>query len=78
MIQAAGIEEAGRMGKGARRSVSLLGFVWPLAVLPATSAELIEAIGGERCGSLPKAYSVEFLAPDDAALDACGVDGRRA
>src|SRR5688500_8042431 len=32
--------------------------------------ETIEAIGGEKCGKASKDYSVEFLAPEDAPVEA--------
>jgi hypothetical protein len=31
---------------------------------------MIEAIGAERCGGLQKPYAVEFLAPEDADVQA--------
>jgi hypothetical protein len=41
-----------------------------LFALPVSAAELIEAIGGEKCAKLPKPYTVEFLAPESADLQA--------
>ena len=43
-----------------------------LAASPALGAETIEAIGGEKCGRTSKAYAVDFLAPDDAQVEARG------
>ena len=34
----------------------------------AKAIETIEAVGAERCGGPVKAFEVEFLAPDNAAL----------
>jgi hypothetical protein len=39
---------------------------------PVFAAEAIEAIGAEKCGRGAKAYTVEFLAPDDAQVEARG------
>jgi len=43
-----------------------------LTACPAFGAETIEAIGGEKCGKTSKAYAVEFLAPEDAQVEARG------
>jgi hypothetical protein len=43
--------------------------IW-LSTSPAIAAETIEAIGGEKCGGAVATYSVEFLAPDDADVEA--------
>jgi hypothetical protein len=43
-----------------------------LAASPALGAETIEAIGGEKCGRTSKAYAVDFLAPEDAQVEARG------
>src|SRR5215204_5079086 len=43
-----------------------------LIASPAFGAETIEAIGGEKCGRASKAYAVEFLAPEDAQVEARG------
>jgi hypothetical protein len=39
---------------------------------PGFAAETIEAIGGEKCGKASKSYAVEFLAPENADLEARG------
>ena len=39
---------------------------------PVFAAEAIEAIGAEKCGRGAKAYTVEFLAPDNAQVEARG------
>jgi hypothetical protein len=41
-----------------------------LSASPALAAETIEAIGGEKCGGAVAAYAVEFLAPDNAEVEA--------
>jgi len=46
------------------------GLVMGLCVSSAVAAETIEAIGGERCGRAQKSYAVEFLAPEDADVEA--------
>jgi hypothetical protein len=43
-----------------------------LAASPAFAAETIGAIGGEKCGRTAKGYAVEFLAPEDAQVEARG------
>ncbi len=50
-----------------------------LSVSPMVAAEMIAANGAERCGGLRKLYAIEFLAPEDADLQANTkrmVDGR--
>jgi hypothetical protein len=37
-----------------------------------TAAEVIEALGGEKCGGGARSYSVEFLAPENAQVEARG------
>jgi hypothetical protein len=37
---------------------------------PAFSLDTMESIGAERCGRAAKAYDIEFLAPDNATLEA--------
>jgi hypothetical protein len=37
---------------------------------PAQAADKIEAVGGEKCGSPATPYTVEFLAPEDAQVEA--------
>jgi hypothetical protein len=39
---------------------------------PVFAAEAIEAIGAEKCGRGAKTYTVEFLAPDNAQVEAQG------
>lgn len=51
-------------------SAHAVGLVAGLSASPAFAAEMIEAIGAERCGGLQKPYAVEFLAPEDADLQA--------
>jgi hypothetical protein len=41
-----------------------------LAAFPASAAETIGAMGGEKCANTSKGYSVEFLAPEDAQVEA--------
>src|SRR5215208_5143693 len=51
-----------------------------LFVSPVFAAEAIEASGGEKCGRATKAYTVEFLAPEDAQVQAQGktlIDGKQ-
>ncbi|WP_046869133.1 hypothetical protein [Microvirga massiliensis] len=36
----------------------------------AQAADKIEAVGGEKCGSPAAPYTVEFLAPEDAQVEA--------
>jgi hypothetical protein len=43
--------------------------VW-LSASAAVAAETIEAIGSERCGKPPRPYTVDFLAPEEADLEA--------
>jgi hypothetical protein len=50
--------------------VQVAGLVIGLFALPVSAAELIEAIGGERCAKPPKPYTVEFLAPESGDLQA--------
>ena len=52
------------------RTVSLAGISAYLLLAPAHAAETIEAIGAEKCGGGQSAYAVDFLAPDDASLEA--------
>jgi hypothetical protein len=47
-----------------------IGLVAGLSASPLSAAEMIEAIGAERCGGLQKPYAVEFLAPEDADVQA--------
>jgi hypothetical protein len=47
-----------------------VGLIAGLSASPVFAAELIEAIGAERCGGLQKPYAVEFLAPEDADVQA--------
>jgi hypothetical protein len=47
-----------------------VGLVAGLFASPAFGAEMIEAIGAQRCGGLQKTYAVEFLAPEDADVQA--------
>jgi hypothetical protein len=37
---------------------------------PAFSLDTMESIGAEKCGRAAKAYDIEFLAPDNATLEA--------
>ena len=37
---------------------------------PAFSLDTMEFIGAEKCGRAAKAYDIEFLAPDNATLEA--------
>jgi hypothetical protein len=37
---------------------------------PAGAVDTIEALGAERCGGKVKSYAVDFLAPEDAQLEA--------
>lgn len=46
------------------------GLMAGLCASSAFAAETIEAIGGERCGRAQKLYAVEFLAPEDADVEA--------
>jgi hypothetical protein len=46
------------------------GLVAGLSASPVLGAEMIEAIGAERCDGLRKPYAVEFLAPDNADVQA--------
>jgi hypothetical protein len=46
------------------------GFFLGLYASSTFAAETIEAIGGERCGKPQKPYAVEFLAPEDADIEA--------
>jgi hypothetical protein len=53
----------------------LLGAVFMVLVArltagPAGAADLIEAIGAEKCGGPVRSYEVEFLAPETAELEA--------
>jgi hypothetical protein len=50
--------------------VQVAGLVIGLFAPPVSAAELIEAIGGERCAKPPKPYTVEFLAPESGDLQA--------
>jgi hypothetical protein len=50
--------------------VQVVSFVAGLSASPVFAAEMIEAIGAERCGGLQKPYAVEFLAPEDADVQA--------
>ena len=43
-----------------------------LVASPASAAEVIEALGGEKCGGAARSYSVEFLAPENAQVEARG------
>jgi hypothetical protein len=43
-----------------------------LVASPASAAEVIEALGGEKCGGAAKSYTVEFLAPETAQVEARG------
>src|SRR5688572_29014029 len=50
--------------------VQVAGLVIELFAPPVSAAELIEAIGGEKCAKPPKPYTVEFLAPEHGDLQA--------
>jgi len=52
-----------------RTTVLLSGLI---ASWPVFAAEAIEAIGGEKCGRATNSYTVEFLAPEDAQIEAQG------
>jgi hypothetical protein len=47
-----------------------VGLAAGLSASPVFAAEMIEAIGAVRCGDLQKPYTVEFLAPEDADVQA--------
>ena len=53
-----------------RARAQAIGLVAGLSVSPLSAAEMIEAIGAERCGGQQKPYAVEFLAPEDADVQA--------
>ena len=44
---------------------------WLLAS-PASAAEIIEAVGSEKCGGAARSLIVEFLAPENAQVEARG------
>ena len=51
------------------RLIILLSWVF---ASPAFAADVIEALGGEKCGGAAKSYTVEFLAPQDVQVEARG------
>ncbi len=62
-----------------RASAPAFGLIAGVSASSGLAAEMIEAIGAERCGALRKPYAVEFLAPEDADVQATAkrmVDGR--
>ena len=58
--------------RGSTRMPKLQGTLLITWLLTSTAfgAETIEAIGGEKCGGALKSYRVEFLAPEDAQVEA--------
>jgi hypothetical protein len=49
------------------RALALIGLVF---TGPAGAVDLIEAVGAQKRGGRVKSYAVEFLAPEDAQLEA--------
>ena len=47
-----------------------------LLVGPARAADVIEAVGAEKCGGKVRTYEVEFLAPESAQVEATAKAGR--
>jgi hypothetical protein len=61
-----------------RRAARLQGlaFVGFALAGPAGAIDTIEAVGAQKCGGRVKSYAVEFLAPDNAELEANWLRGR--
>ncbi|WP_114947752.1 hypothetical protein [Microvirga calopogonii] len=53
-----------------RASAPAFGLIAGVSASSGLAAEMIEAIGAERCGGLRKPYAIEFLAPEDADVQA--------
>jgi hypothetical protein len=53
-----------------RARAQAVGLVAGLSASPAFAAEMIEAIGAQRCGGLQRPYAIAFLAPEDADVQA--------
>src|SRR5690348_11444029 len=52
------------------RTVGQLAMLWAcLFPAPACAADLIEALGGERCGAGVMDYTAHFLAPESAQVE---------
>ncbi|HEX2136152.1 MAG TPA: hypothetical protein VHG30_09655 [Microvirga sp.] len=56
------------MSKTAKLQV--LALAWLVLAGPAGAVDVIEAVGAQKCGGRVKSYAVEFLAPEDAQLEA--------
>jgi hypothetical protein len=52
------------------RTVSLAASVIWLSCSAALAAEVIEALGAEKCGGAARTYTVDFLAPEDTQVEA--------
>ena len=52
------------------RKVQVTAAIMCLVASSAFPAETIEAIGAERCSKASKGYAVDFLAPEDAGVEA--------
>jgi hypothetical protein len=44
--------------------------VWLSSSSSASAVDVVEALGGEKCRAAVKSYALEFLAPEDAQVEA--------
>jgi len=56
--------------KALRRRAEIGTVVLMLLQQPALALDTMEAIGAEKCGRRAKTYEIEFLAPENATLEA--------